>query len=127
MPDELPADPPDVAGTDPGSRPSGCAEPERRSGHEGREHERGGAPAAPTPVPAGAPGDRVTRSVVVGADVADVWHAVADPGERALWLDDPDAAARRVRIEESSPEHRLVWTWWRPGDERTAPPRCRSC
>jgi uncharacterized protein YndB with AHSA1/START domain len=68
----------------------------------------------------GAPADRVTRSVVVGADVADVWQAVADPGERALWLDDPDAAPRRVRIDETTPGHRLVWTWWHPGDEGEA-------
>lgn len=65
----------------------------------------------------GAPAERVTRSVVVGAEVADVWQAVADPGERALWLDDPDAAVRRVRIDESAPGHKLVWTWWHPGDE----------
>ncbi|HEX6424318.1 MAG TPA: SRPBCC domain-containing protein [Acidimicrobiales bacterium] len=67
--------------------------------------------------PGDALADRVTRSVVVEADVAEVWRAVTDPGERALWLDDPDAAARHVRIDESAPDHRLVWTWWHPGDE----------
>ncbi|HEX6419858.1 MAG TPA: SRPBCC domain-containing protein, partial [Acidimicrobiales bacterium] len=41
----------------------------------------------------------------------------ADPAERALWLDDADAAARRVRVDEATPGHRLVWTWWHPGDE----------
>ncbi len=68
-------------------------------------------------VPGGVPADQVTRSVVVGAGVDDVWRVVADPGERALWLDDPDAALRRVRIDESAPGHRLVWTWWHAGDE----------
>ena len=68
-------------------------------------------------VPGGVPADQVTRSVVVDAGVDDVWRAVADLDERALWLDDPDAALRQVRIDESAPGHRLVWTWWHPGDE----------
>ncbi len=49
-----------------------------------------------------------------------MWRAVADPGERSLWLDDPDAVARHMRVDESAPGHRLVWTWWRPGDEGDA-------
>lgn len=79
----------------------------------------GGPGSGPQPdavVPAGA----VTRTVEVGAAPDDVWQAVADPAERALWLDDPDALARHVRVDESSPGHRLVWTWWRPGDEGDA-------
>ena len=28
-----------------------------------------------------------------------------------------DAATRRVREDERLPGHRLVWTWWHPGDE----------
>jgi uncharacterized protein YndB with AHSA1/START domain len=59
----------------------------------------------------------VTRSVELDADVDAVWRAVTDPDERRLWLDDPDAAARLVRIDESRPAERLVWTWWHPGDE----------
>ena len=62
----------------------------------------------------------VTRTVEVDAAPDDVWQAVADPAERALWLDDPDALARHVRVDESSPGQRLVWTWWRPGDEGDA-------
>lgn len=62
-------------------------------------------------------GGQVTRSVDLDAEVADVWRAVSDPGERALWLDDADALARHVRVDESRPGERLVWTWWHPGDE----------
>ena len=67
--------------------------------------------------------DQVTRSVDLDADVDDVWRAVADPDERALWLDDPDARARRVRVDEVSggdAARRMVWTWWHPGDEGDA-------
>jgi uncharacterized protein YndB with AHSA1/START domain len=70
--------------------------------------------------PGSEPDQQVTRSVDVDADVAEVWRAVADPGERALWLDDADALARRVRVDECAPERRLAWTWWRPGDEGEA-------
>jgi uncharacterized protein YndB with AHSA1/START domain len=62
----------------------------------------------------------VTRSVELDAGTDEVWRAVTDPGERALWLDDPDAASRRVRVDEAAPGHRLVWTWWHPGDEDDA-------
>ena len=62
----------------------------------------------------------MTRSVDLDADADDVWQAVADPDERALWLDDPDAGDRRVRLDEAAPGERLVWTWWRPGDEGDA-------
>jgi uncharacterized protein YndB with AHSA1/START domain len=68
----------------------------------------------------GEPAGAVTRSVELDADTEAVWRAVTDPGERALWLDDPDAAARRVRIDEASRGERLVWTWWHPGDEGDA-------
>lgn len=66
------------------------------------------------------PSAGVTRSVDVDAGVDEVWDAVSDPDERALWLDDPDALARRVRIDECRPGERLVWTWWHPGDEGDA-------
>jgi uncharacterized protein YndB with AHSA1/START domain len=62
----------------------------------------------------------VTRSVEVDVDASEVWRAVADPAERGRWLDDPDAASRRVRVDEATPGHRLVWTWWQPGDESEA-------
>ena len=62
----------------------------------------------------------MTRSVELDAGADEVWRAVTDPGERALWLDDPDAASRRVRVDEAAPGHRLVWTWWHPGDEDDA-------
>jgi uncharacterized protein YndB with AHSA1/START domain len=64
--------------------------------------------------------EEVTRSVEIETDVATVWEAVADPAERALWLDDPDALARHVRVDEAMPGERLVWTWWRPGGEGDA-------
>ncbi len=67
--------------------------------------------------------EQVTRSVEIDADLDDVWRAVADPGERGRWLDDPDAHARRMRVDEmdaTAPERRLTWTWWRPGDESGA-------
>jgi uncharacterized protein YndB with AHSA1/START domain len=62
----------------------------------------------------------VTRSVKVDADASVVWQAVADPAERALWLDDPDALVRHLRVDEQTPGQRLVWTWWRPGGEGDA-------
>jgi uncharacterized protein YndB with AHSA1/START domain len=62
----------------------------------------------------------VTRSVDLDASPDDVWRAVADPDERARWLDDPDAVSRRVRVDEAAPGERLVWTWWRPGEEDDA-------
>jgi uncharacterized protein YndB with AHSA1/START domain len=62
----------------------------------------------------------VTRRVELDADVDTVWHALSDPDERRLWLDDPDAVARHVRVDESRPGERLVWTWWHPGDEGDA-------
>jgi uncharacterized protein YndB with AHSA1/START domain len=69
-----------------------------------------------------APADEatVTRTVELDADADTVWHALADPDERRLWLDDPDAAARHVRVDESRPGERLVWTWWHPGGEGDA-------
>jgi uncharacterized protein YndB with AHSA1/START domain len=62
----------------------------------------------------------VRRSVDLDADIAAVWEAVSDPAERAGWLDDPDARARHIRIDEAAPGERLVWTWWHPGDEDDA-------
>ncbi len=62
----------------------------------------------------------VTRSVDLDATVDDVWRAVTDPAERALWLDDPDARDRRVREDDRVARERLVWTWWHPGDEGSA-------
>jgi uncharacterized protein YndB with AHSA1/START domain len=67
-----------------------------------------------------APAAIVTRTVEVDAGPTEVWQAVTDPVERALWLDDPDALARRVRVDESAPGQHLVWTWWHPGDEGEA-------
>jgi hypothetical protein len=67
-----------------------------------------------------APAVEVRRSVDVDADVAAVWEALADPAERAGWLDDPDARARAIRVDEAAPGERLVWTWWHPGDEDDA-------
>jgi len=79
------------------------------------EQTSGTSAAAPGPQ-----AHQVTRSVELDADADAVWRAVSDPGERALWLDDPDAAVRRVRVDESAPGERLVWTWWHPGDEDDA-------
>jgi len=63
------------------------------------------------------PGGRVTRSVEVEADTDDVWSTLSDPESRALWLDDDDARSRELRLDEVDDGRRLVWTWWRPGDE----------
>ena len=63
---------------------------------------------------------RVTRSVEVEADSDDVWSTVSDPGLRALWLDDDDARSRELRLDEVDDGRRLVWTWWRPGDDPDA-------
>src|SRR4029453_19101306 len=38
----------------------------------------------------------------------------------APWLDGPGAVSRRVRVDEAAPGERLVWTWWRPGEEDDA-------
>lgn len=80
---------------------------------DAHQQDDSAAPAAP---------DRaaVTRTVDIDADLDTVWRAVSDPEERARWLDDPDAAARRVRIDEARPGARLVWTWWHPGEEGDA-------
>lgn len=103
MAEELPADTPGPArATD---RPDAPRSPDGTAGPDGT----------------GRDADlRVTRTVDVEADVDAVWQAVVDPAERALWLDDPDALARRVRVDEATPGQRLVWTWWHPGDEGDA-------
>jgi uncharacterized protein YndB with AHSA1/START domain len=62
----------------------------------------------------------VTRSVEVEADTEDVWATLSDPALRALWLDDDDARSRELRLDEVDDGRRLVWTWWRPGDEPAA-------
>ena len=62
----------------------------------------------------------VTRTVQLPAPPEVVWRAVSDEDERAAWLDDPDAAERDVRVDVAEPGHRLVWTWWHPGDEGSA-------
>jgi uncharacterized protein YndB with AHSA1/START domain len=85
-----------------------------RSGPESHGEIDHAAPEARPPT------REVTRSVELDARADEVWRAVTDPGERALWLDDPDAASRRVRVDEAAPGHRLVWTWWHPGDEGDA-------
>jgi uncharacterized protein YndB with AHSA1/START domain len=63
----------------------------------------------------------VTRTVQLDADTDAVWDAIADPEQRAAWLDDEDAAGRTVRVDEVDTGRRLVWTWWRSdGDEPDA-------
>jgi uncharacterized protein YndB with AHSA1/START domain len=65
-------------------------------------------------------GGRVTRSVEVEADTDRVWSTVSDPELRALWLDDDDARSRELRLDEIDDGRRILWTWWRPGDEPDA-------
>jgi uncharacterized protein YndB with AHSA1/START domain len=62
----------------------------------------------------------VTRSVELEAAADEVWAAITDPDQRAHWLDDDDAQARRVRLDEVDADRRLVWTWWRPDEEAGA-------
>src|ERR687897_484924 len=62
----------------------------------------------------------VTRSVELEAAADDVWAAITYPDLRARWLDDDDAQARTVRLDEVDADRRLVWTWWRPDDESGA-------
>jgi len=63
----------------------------------------------------------VTRTVELDAETEAVWEAIADPEQRAAWLDDDDAAGRTVRVDEVEDGRRLVWTWWRSdGDEPDA-------
>lgn len=71
------------------------------------QHEASSAPATAA----------VTRAVEVEADAGEVWAAVSDPELRSLWLDDDDARARHVRLDEVEDGRRLRWTWWRPDDE----------
>ena len=52
---------------------------------------------------------QVTRSVDLDAGLDDVWRAVTEPGERALWLDDPDAVARQMRVDEADPGSAAAW------------------
>jgi uncharacterized protein YndB with AHSA1/START domain len=59
----------------------------------------------------------VTRTVELDAATDAVWDAIADPDQRAAWLDDDDAAPRTVRVDEVDDGRRLVWTWWRPDGE----------
>jgi uncharacterized protein YndB with AHSA1/START domain len=63
------------------------------------------------------PGGRVTRTVDVDAGVEEVWSAISDPEQRSHWLDDDDARARELRVDRVDAGRRLVWTWWRRGDE----------
>jgi uncharacterized protein YndB with AHSA1/START domain len=62
----------------------------------------------------------VTRSVELEAAADEVWSAITDPELRAHWLDDDDARARTVRLDEVDADRRLVWTWWRHDDESGA-------
>lgn len=62
----------------------------------------------------------VTRSVELEAAADEVWSAITDPDLRSHWLDDDDAQARTVRLDEVDADRRLVWTWWRPDDESGA-------
>ena len=41
----------------------------------------------------------VTRTVQLDAATDTVWEAIADPEQRAHWLDDDDAAGRAVRVD----------------------------
>ena len=70
--------------------------------------------------PSGGDGHTVTRAVDVEAGAAEVWSAISDPELRALWLDDDDARARELRLDEIDDGQRLVWTWWRRDDEPRA-------
>lgn len=115
MADEMPADSPEVTAT-----PVPVAGDAHRAGTDVGVPDAGrSGPDAATPDMPGQDGRavQVTRSVDLDVGVDDVWRAVSDPGERSLWLDDPDATARHVRVDEIRPGERLVWTWWHPEDQ----------
>ncbi len=76
---------------------------------------------------------RVDQSVDIEASPDDVWHALTDPAELALWLDadvtldlepgaagrvvDADGTVRQVLVTEVEPGYRLTWHWWQDGGE----------
>jgi Activator of Hsp90 ATPase homolog 1-like protein len=72
------------------------------------------------PAPSGGDVRTVTRAVEVEAGADEVWSAISDPEVRALWLDDDDAGARELRLDEIDDGQRLVWTWWRRDEEHRA-------
>jgi uncharacterized protein YndB with AHSA1/START domain len=62
----------------------------------------------------------VTRSIDLDAATDVVWEAVADPDQRASWLDDEDATSRVLRIDAVDHGRSLTWTWWEPEDAGSA-------
>ena len=75
--------------------------------------------------------ERVTRSVDLDADPAEVWDALTDEGRLAEWLADEveleaapggeivcryaDGEERRGEVELVEEAERLAWSWWREG------------
>ena len=76
---------------------------------------------------------RVERTVVLDASADEVWRAVTDDAELAVWFggdvtleprpggrgrfDEPGGATRHARVEEVDEGHRLVWRWWTESGE----------
>jgi uncharacterized protein YndB with AHSA1/START domain len=58
----------------------------------------------------------VTRSVEVEAGADRVWELLADPEQRGAWLDDDEALAREMRVDEVRSGRSMTWTWWHPDD-----------
>jgi uncharacterized protein YndB with AHSA1/START domain len=75
--------------------------------------------------------EKVTRSVDLDADPAEVWDALTDEGRLGEWLADEvelepapggeivcryaDGEERRGEVELVEEAERLAWSWWREG------------
>ena len=63
-------------------------------------------------------GGRGDPGVEVDAGADEVWRAVSRPRGGPSGSTTPTPRSRRVRRRRGRrPADRLVWTWWRPGDE----------
>jgi uncharacterized protein YndB with AHSA1/START domain len=77
--------------------------------------------------------NRIEQTIDLDAPIADVWHAVTEPGALADWLGadveldvrvagtgrvvDDDGTVRAVLVTDVEPCHRLAWHWWSDDDE----------
>ncbi|HET7488466.1 MAG TPA: SRPBCC family protein [Acidimicrobiales bacterium] len=77
---------------------------------------------------------RITRTIDLDADLAEVWRALTDPALLASWLGDEvdlevrpggegtvvdGGERRRARVDEVDPDRRLALSWW--PEDRSGP------